>query len=179
MKVTEFLDIKGIKLDLKATEKQEILKELVDVFASVKDIGDKKVILKALLERESLGSTGIGQGIAIPHGKTDKVKELVLEYETLSNGKISGKTKEGVTLYLKKAYASVFHEQLLDEAVREREEKAKLDSAFSSAAISKGATTYGSQKEAVPSLSDDDKAILAKWGMSPSEWLDDYKKHGR
>ncbi len=77
MKVTEFLDIKGINLDLQATEKQEILKELVDVLAEVKDIGDKKVILKALLERESLGSTGIGQGIAIPHGKTDKIKELV------------------------------------------------------------------------------------------------------
>ena len=77
MKITEFLDVKGIHLDLRATEKQEILKELVDVLAEVKDIGDKKVILKALLERESLGSTGIGQGIAIPHGKTDKVKELI------------------------------------------------------------------------------------------------------
>ena len=77
MKVTEFLDVKGIKLDLQASEKQDILKELVDVLADVKDIGDKKLILKALLERESLGSTGIGQGIAIPHGKTDKVKELI------------------------------------------------------------------------------------------------------
>ncbi len=77
MKVTEFLDVKGIKLDLQASEKQDILKELVDILADVKDIGDKKLILKALLERESLGSTGIGQGIAIPHGKTDKVKELI------------------------------------------------------------------------------------------------------
>ncbi len=76
MKVTEFLDIKGVRLDLQSSEKQDILKELVDILADVKDIGDKKVILKALLERESLGSTGIGQGIAIPHGKTDKVKEL-------------------------------------------------------------------------------------------------------
>lgn len=77
MKITEFLDVKGIHLDLRAAEKQDILKELVDVLAEVKDIGDKKLILKALLERESLGSTGIGQGIAIPHGKTDKVKELI------------------------------------------------------------------------------------------------------
>jgi len=77
MKITEFLDVKGIHLDLRASEKQDILKELVDVLAEVKDIGDKKLILKALLERESLGSTGIGQGIAIPHGKTDKVKELI------------------------------------------------------------------------------------------------------
>lgn len=77
MKITEFLDVKGIHLDLQASEKQDILRELVDVLAGVKDIGDKKLILKALLERESLGSTGIGQGIAIPHGKTDKVSELI------------------------------------------------------------------------------------------------------
>jgi PTS system nitrogen regulatory IIA component len=77
MKITEFLDQKGIRIGMQATEKEDALKELVEVLASVKDVGDKKHILKALVERESLGSTGIGQGIAIPHGKTDKVKELV------------------------------------------------------------------------------------------------------
>ncbi len=77
MKITEFLDKQGIKIGLQSTEKEDILKELVDVLAKVKEIGDSKSILKALVERENLGSTGIGQGIAIPHGKTDKVKELV------------------------------------------------------------------------------------------------------
>ena len=77
MKITEFLDKQGIKLDLQATEKEEALEELVDVLAKVKEIGDKKYIVKALTERESLGSTGIGQGIAIPHGKSDRVGELV------------------------------------------------------------------------------------------------------
>ena len=73
----DFLDKKAIKLDLQAAEKEDALKELVDLLAETQDIGDKKSILKALIERESLGSTGIGQGIAIPHGKTDKVGELV------------------------------------------------------------------------------------------------------
>lgn len=109
----------------------------------------------------------------------EKVKELIVEFEALSNGRISGKTKEGVMIYLKKAYASVFHEQLLEEASSERVEKAKLDSAFSDIAISKGATSYGAQKEHSPSLSEDDRAILAKWGMTPSEWTDTYKKHGK
>jgi len=77
MKITDFIGIKGIKLDLEATDKEGVLKELVDLLAEVKDIGDKKSILKALIERENLGSTGIGQGIAIPHGKTDKVDGLV------------------------------------------------------------------------------------------------------
>lgn len=77
MKITEFLNKKGIKIGLESSEKEDTLKELVDVLAEVQDIGDKKSILKALVERESLGSTGIGQGIAIPHGKTEKIKELV------------------------------------------------------------------------------------------------------
>ena len=78
MKITDFLDRKAIKIGLSATEKEGILKEMVDVLAEVKDLGaDRKAIVKALLERENLGSTGIGQGIAIPHGKTDRVKELV------------------------------------------------------------------------------------------------------
>ena len=78
MKITDFLDQRAIKIGLEATEKEGILKELIDVLADVKDLGqERKAIVKALLERENLGSTGIGQGIAIPHGKTDRVKELV------------------------------------------------------------------------------------------------------
>jgi len=77
MKITELLDKRSIKIGLDATEKEDALKELVDVLAAVKDIGDKKSILRALIERENLGSTGIGQGIAIPHGKTDRVQALV------------------------------------------------------------------------------------------------------
>lgn len=77
MKITEFLDKRGIKIALETTEKEDVLKELVDVLAEVHDIGDKKGIIKALIERENLGSTGIGQGIAIPHGKTDRVSDLV------------------------------------------------------------------------------------------------------
>jgi PTS system nitrogen regulatory IIA component len=77
MKITDFLDRRSIKIGLAATDKENILKELVEVLAQSREIGDQKAIVKALLERESLGSTGIGQGIAIPHGKTDRVKELV------------------------------------------------------------------------------------------------------
>ena len=77
MKITEFLDKKGIKIGVESTEKEDVLKEMVDVLANVKDIGDKKGIVKALSDRENLGSTGIGQGIAIPHGKTDRVGGLV------------------------------------------------------------------------------------------------------
>jgi fructose-specific phosphotransferase system IIA component len=77
MKITDFLDKRSIKLDVESVEKEDVLKELVEALAGAKEIGDKKSIVKALIERESLGSTGIGQGIAIPHGKTDKIGELI------------------------------------------------------------------------------------------------------
>lgn len=77
MKITDILDQQTIKIGMEATGKEDALKELVDVLARVKDIGDKKAIVKALIERENLGSTGIGQGIAIPHGKTERLTELV------------------------------------------------------------------------------------------------------
>lgn len=77
MKITDILKKEAIKVELEAENKEDALKELADVLLSVKDVGDKKNIVKALMERESLGSTGIGQGIAIPHGKTDKIDELV------------------------------------------------------------------------------------------------------
>jgi nitrogen PTS system EIIA component len=77
MKISEILDSGAIKIGMEADSKDKALKELVSVLAKVENIGDSKAILKALIERENLGSTGIGQGIAIPHGKTDKVGRLV------------------------------------------------------------------------------------------------------
>src|SRR3989338_6255030 len=77
MKISEILDKRAIKIGLNTVTKEETLKELVEILAQVEDIGDPKSIVKALIERENLGSTGIGQGIAIPHGKTDRVKRLI------------------------------------------------------------------------------------------------------
>ncbi len=77
MKISEILNPRGIKIGLEAHSKDQALKALVDILASAEKIDDSKSILKALIERENLGSTGIGQGIAIPHGKTDKVNKLV------------------------------------------------------------------------------------------------------
>ena len=77
MKISEILDKQAIKVGLTSTKKEDVLKELVEVLAQIEDMGDQRSIVKSLLERENLGSTGIGQGIAIPHGKTDKVEKLI------------------------------------------------------------------------------------------------------
>jgi len=79
MKILEFLDEGAVSCDLKATTKDDVVRELVGLLVKTGSIKDKDVpkLMRILLERESLGSTGIGQGVAIPHGKSNCVTQLV------------------------------------------------------------------------------------------------------
>ncbi len=79
MKTSEFLSAKAVSSDLKSTTKPDVIAELVDLLISAGSIDKKhrKKILEVLMAREALGSTAIGQGIAIPHGKCDCIKKLV------------------------------------------------------------------------------------------------------
>jgi PTS system nitrogen regulatory IIA component len=77
MKILDFLDQKAVSANLKSTDKEAVIKELVDLLVSSGKVKNANEMIKILLERESLGSTGIGQGIAIPHGKSSKVSQMV------------------------------------------------------------------------------------------------------
>lgn len=77
MKVLDCLDIDSVLLDIKGTQKADVLSELCESLEKSGKIKDKSKILNALLEREKLGSTGIGQGVAIPHAKSETVTEVV------------------------------------------------------------------------------------------------------
>jgi PTS system nitrogen regulatory IIA component len=78
MNIVDVLDKDMIKVPLVATDKMGIITELVDVLAKKKGYTEEQrsTLLDAVLKRESLGSTGIGKGICIPHAKTDAVKEI-------------------------------------------------------------------------------------------------------
>ena len=75
--LVDFLPEPAIQVELKSQNKKEVLKELVQTLASAHGVKNAAGILDALLEREELGSTGIGQGIAIPHGKSDSVNKVI------------------------------------------------------------------------------------------------------
>jgi fructose-specific phosphotransferase system IIA component len=79
MKIMEFLDEEAVSCDLKAEAKEGVIRELVSLLVKAGSIKDKDVqrLVRILLDREALGSTGIGQGVAIPHGKSDCVTHLV------------------------------------------------------------------------------------------------------
>jgi PTS system nitrogen regulatory IIA component len=76
MRISDFLVPEAVLLDLKSSTKQEVLAELLQPLAKAGRIADAKKMVDVLLEREELGSTGIGGRIAIPHGKAAQVKEL-------------------------------------------------------------------------------------------------------
>ena len=86
MKIVEFLNEKAVFADLKATTKDAALRELVDVLAKAEGIKNREDLVRVLLNRESLGSTGIGQGVGIPHAKTNAVKKLVAALGISTNG---------------------------------------------------------------------------------------------
>ena len=86
MKIMDFLNKKAISVNIKATDKEGVIKELVDLLASAADIKDKEELVKVVLAREALGSTGIGQGVGIPHAKSQAVKELVAAFGLSRNG---------------------------------------------------------------------------------------------
>ena len=77
MNLKKVLSPETVWVDLKADTKDGIIEEMVDRLVAAGKIKDREAVLKAIFERESKMSTGMQNGVAIPHGKTDAVKSLV------------------------------------------------------------------------------------------------------
>ena len=75
MEIMDILSLKGVLANLKAASKKQLLQELAAVAAQETGIHER-TIFDVLLERERLGSTGVGKGIAIPHGKLGEIDRL-------------------------------------------------------------------------------------------------------
>jgi len=90
MKLVEIIPEGCIMDDLKATQKEEVIREMVGALVKagrIEEATSKKVI-KALMDREELGSTGIGSGVAVPHAKHDSITDLVGAF---------GRSKKGIS----------------------------------------------------------------------------------
>ena len=99
MKFSDFVSTKAIKADMSSTDKDSAIGELVDSLLAAGDIkaDDREDIIKAIMKREELGSTGIGRGIAVPHTKHASVDKLVgtvgvsydgVEFDSLDGEKV-------------------------------------------------------------------------------------------
>ena len=85
MKLQDVIDKEAILLDLKSKDKIGILNELVAPAARITGI-DHNSMVRVLMDRERLGSTGIGGGIAIPHGKLKNLESVVLGFGLSTRG---------------------------------------------------------------------------------------------
>jgi len=86
MKVSELLKPEFIIPELKGESKEDIINELIDLFKNDPRVDDIEKVRSAVLDREKVMSTGVGKGFAIPHGKTNAVKEIVGAFGKIKDG---------------------------------------------------------------------------------------------
>ena len=86
MKITDLLSKNAIKINGVASNKEDAINKLIDLMAQNGNITDKEKYRQVVLKREEEGSTGIGEGIAIPHGKTDAVSKPGLSAMVINDG---------------------------------------------------------------------------------------------
>jgi len=86
MTLLEILSPTSVKVDLQGETKEEIIAELSNLLSKDHAVTDPDSIFQAVIEREKIMSTGIGDGIAIPHGKSDSVDQLVAALGTQRRG---------------------------------------------------------------------------------------------
>jgi PTS system nitrogen regulatory IIA component len=99
MKISEFLSDQAVIADLKGRSKPEILRELCDSLAKANPALKADRLLSTLQDREKLGSTGIGEGVAIPHGKLAGLPQLVASFGISRDG-VDFEALDGKPTYL-------------------------------------------------------------------------------
>ena len=106
VKITDHMSEDLISLNLKSKNKEDVLMELAGLIGVSPDVDNTgNAIYKALVEREKLGSTGIGKGVAIPHAKTDAAEKLTIAFG-ISNEKIDFKALDNENVNLFFVFAS-------------------------------------------------------------------------
>ncbi|WP_291258985.1 PTS sugar transporter subunit IIA [Fusobacterium sp.] len=107
IKITDYMSENLISLNLKAKTKDEVLLELSKLIENSPNILEKEEnsVYKALVEREKLGSTGIGKGVAIPHAKTEVAEKLTIAFG-ISKDKIDFKSMDSEKVNIFFVFAS-------------------------------------------------------------------------
>ena len=86
MRLRDLLDESVVKVGLESQNKEECFEEMIDLLARAGHISDRPGALEAVLQREQQGTTGIGDGIAIPHGKHASIPTLTVAVGTRVDG---------------------------------------------------------------------------------------------
>ena len=99
MKLSKIFDPDLIKVDIQAVSKEDAVKQLTDIFCLKYPVKDKNEILEAVKEREKLGNTSMGRGVAFPHARTDIVNGLFITMGVIPEG-IEADTPDNKPLHI-------------------------------------------------------------------------------
>ncbi len=99
--IMEFLDEQAVSCDVKSHQKEDVIREMVGLLVRSSAVKERDVnkLVQILMDREALGSTGIGQSVAIPHGKSDCVTKLVSAFG-ISRAGVKFDSLDGEPVYL-------------------------------------------------------------------------------
>lgn len=84
--LSDILTPERVRFNVEATSKKKALEVLSELMASAPEMPDARVVADRLLAREKLGSTALGHGVAIPHGRCSEITNAVAAFVTLSDG---------------------------------------------------------------------------------------------
>jgi len=85
MKISDILDEKLVVSQLPGSTKEEVIEALIDLVGNSPKVIDKDKVRTAIFDREKIMSTGVGNGFAIPHGKTDAITDIVAAFGVTTN----------------------------------------------------------------------------------------------
>ncbi len=126
MNLKKVLSCDTVSLELKSETKEGVIEEMTDLLMAagrIKNIEDRAIVLKAVLDREKKMSTGMQNGIAIPHGKTDAVESLVaalaVKKEGLEFGSLDGQPSRIFVMTISPDNRTGPHIQFLAEISRQ------------------------------------------------------------
>ena len=119
MDLTELVTVDVVKIPLTSSTKTGVLRELVDFLDRNGRVNDRERVYRALIKREELGSTGLEQGIAVPHCKCDAVSDVTIAVGVSPNGinfdSIDGEPSRLFFLVIAAPNQSTAHLQVLSE----------------------------------------------------------------
>ena len=104
MRLRDLLDEAAVKIGLESVDKEECFEEMIDILVRAGRVSDRTATLRTIQNREDLATTGIGEGVAVPHGKLDSISELTAALGTSADGiefdSVDGKPVRLVVLLL-------------------------------------------------------------------------------
>lgn len=172
MKITDLLEEKTIKLNALASSKEEALNQMINLISQTGNILNKQEFKEAVLNREKEGTTGIGEKIAIPHGKSKAVKKATVaamvlpkgvEFESLDGDKVdlifmiaAPDNQENTHLEVLSRLSAL----LMDEKFRERLKEAKTPAEFINFINEAEQAKYGEEKAVDELMSDTFKSNI-------------------